>query len=373
MEHLRQLVHRPSVTPNDAGCQSYISRILNRLGFEIDMFEVNDVTNMIAKIGEGDIRIAFSGHTDVVPANNVQDWTVDPFALTEKDGVIFGRGVADMKGGIAAMLAALEQALPSMDLNSYCFYVLITSDEEGEAEYGTKEIIQRLADNNEVPHMCIVGEPTSAETTGDVIKVGRRGAISGEVLVKGKQGHVAYPKNANNASHKAMALGKWLTELSWDEGSTDFPGSHLQITGLSTGEWTDNIIPGECTINFNVRYSNKQTEDDIKLRISSGLLQLKQLTQDLTIRWSRSCLPYHTSGELIDEVEKSIFDVTQRFPRLSTSGGTSDGRFIAQFGAQVVELGVPNHSIHQVDENVKLKDLLDLQHLYRNLLVRLAS
>ena len=271
------------------------------------------------------------------------------------------------------MLAALEQALPSLDLTKYSLYFFITSDEEGEAEYGTKEIVQRLSERNELPHMCIVGEPSSSETTGDVIKVGRRGAISGEIIIKGKQGHVAYPKNANNAAHKAMALGKWLTEISWDEGSTDFPGSHLQITGLSTGDWTDNVIPGECKIHFNVRYSHKQTEDDIKLRISSGLLQLKQLTQDLTVTWSRSCLPYHTSGELIDEVEKSIFDVTQRFPRLSTSGGTSDGRFIAQYGAQVVELGLPNHSIPQVDENVNLKDLVALQHLYRNLLVRLAS
>lgn len=394
VEHLRQLVHRPSVTPSDAGCQQYLNRVLSKLGFDIDMFEVNGVSNFIAKKGSGPIRIAFAGHTDVVPALKPEQWRYEPFVLTEHDGNLYGRGVADMKGGVAAMLAALDRVDSDLDYERFTFYILITSDEEGEAEFGSKEIVARLEKQRALPHLCIVGEPSSSERTGDVVKIGRRGAISGEITIKGKQGHVAYPKNANNASHKAMALGKWLTELSWDEGSTDFPGSHLQITGLDTGIWTDNIIPGECRINFNIRYSHKQTEQAIKQRISDGLMQLKQLTSDLSIEWSRSCHPYYTSGELVkdkvsgeprlywptdkdeidlvSEVEQAIFDVTQRFPRLSTSGGTSDGRFFAAAGAQVIELGLPNHSIHQVDEHVHVTDLVLLQDLFGHLLLRLS-
>lgn len=400
IEHLTQLVHRPSVTPSDAGCQQYLTRVFHNLGMTVDSFEINGVTNTIAKIGHGKTRIAFSGHTDVVPAYDPDNWYSDPFSIFEKDGNLYGRGIADMKGGIAAMLVAFEQALPSLDLSKFSFYFLITSDEEGEAEYGTKEIVQRLAEQDALPHLCIVGEPSSVAQSGDVLKIGRRGAISGEITIEGKQGHVAYPQHANNASHKAMALGKWLTELSWDEGSTDFPGSHLQITGLDSGQWTDNVIPGICKINFNIRYSHKQTETGIMKRISDGLLQLRQLTTDINIQWHRSCLPYYTSGSVANSVgdddnqsylnklqnapmeadvdlvalaEKAVFDVTQRFPRLSTSGGTSDGRFIARAGCQVIELGLPNHSIHQVNEHVAKKDLIELLHLYRQLLLRLAT
>jgi len=400
LEHLTQLIHRPSVTPNDAGCQQYLTRIFHSMGMAVESFEVEGVSNLIAKIGRGPVRIAFSGHTDVVPAYKPDQWLSDPFSLYEYEGNLYGRGIADMKGGIAAMLAAFEKTLPNLDLDQHTLYFLITSDEEGEAEFGTKEIVARLSETNELPHLCIVGEPSSVDFTGDVLKIGRRGAISGEITIEGKQGHVAYPQHANNASHKAMALGKWLTELSWDEGSSDFPGSHLQITGLDSGEWTDNVIPGVCKINFNIRYSHKQDEDGIKKRISDGLMQLRQVTTDINIRWYRSCLPYYTSGsvatntnedpaqsyldsvatdfeetgiDLVAQTEQAIFDVTQRFPRLSTSGGTSDGRFIARTGCQVVELGLPNHSIHQINEHVAKKDVYDLQHLYRQLLLRLAG
>lgn len=243
MQHLTQLLHRPSVTPNDAGCQQYLSRIFHQLGFELEQFEHSGVSNLIAKIGSGDLRVAFSGHTDVVPAHHEQAWLAEPFSLYQANGNIYGRGVADMKGGIAAFLAAFEQVLPKLNLQKFSFYFLLTSDEEGEAEFGTKEIVSRLAERNELPHLCVVGEPSSVEYSGDVIKIGRRGAISAEIVITGKQGHVAYPNHANNAAHKAMALGKWLTELSWDQGSSDFPGSHLQITGLDSGQWTDNVIP----------------------------------------------------------------------------------------------------------------------------------
>ncbi len=398
LEHLTQLIHRPSVTPNDAGCQQYLTRIFHRLGLTVENFEVEGVSNLIAKIGKGPTRVAFAGHTDVVPAYKPELWSADPFSLHEQDGNLYGRGIADMKGGIAAFIAAFETVLAELDLDKFSFYFLITSDEEGEAEFGTKEIVARLQERKELPHLCIVGEPSSVEFTGDVLKIGRRGAISGEVTVEGKQGHVAYPQHANNASHKAMALGKWLTELSWDEGSSDFPGSHLQITGLDSGDWTDNVIPGVCRINFNIRYSHKQTEEGIKKRISDGIMQLKQLTTDINIRWYRSCLPYYTSGvtavdatdnegmfehshmeqldpefDLVAQAELAIFDTTKRFPRLSTSGGTSDGRFIAKTGCQVIELGLPNHSIHQINEHIKKKDLFELQNLYAKLMLRLAA
>ena len=394
MVHLTQLLHRQSVTPNDAGCQQYLTRVFYQLGMDVETFEVEGVSNLIAKIGQGPTRIAFAGHTDVVPAYKPEAWLADPFTLHEQNGNIYGRGIADMKGGIAAFVAAFEQVLPQLDLQKYSFYFLITSDEEGEAEFGTKEIVARLKERGALPHLCVVGEPSSVETTGDVLKIGRRGAISGEITIAGKQGHVAYPQHANNASHKAMALGKWLTELSWDEGSADFPGSHLQITGLDSGTWTDNVIPGVCKINFNIRYSHKQTEAGIKRRIAEGLMQLKQVTTDIKVSWFRPCLPYFTSGaidavndavdnqesnpllcdiDLVAKAEQAIFDCTKRFPRLSTSGGTSDGRFIAAAGSQVVELGLPNHSIHQINEHVAKKDLFELQHLYSKLLLTLSA
>ncbi len=394
MEHLIQLIHRPSVTPDDAGCQQYLMRIFNRLGMECHSFEVEGVSNLIAKIGKGSTRIAFAGHTDVVPALYPENWSAEPFGVTERDGKLYGRGVADMKGGIAAMLTAFEQSLPHLDLDKFSFYFLITSDEEGEAEFGTVEIVEYLKLNNEVPHYCIVGEPSSQSKVGDVLKVGRRGAISGEVVIHGVQGHVAYPQEANNAAHKAMMLGRWLSELSWDEGSKDFPGSQLQITSIDTGTWADNIIPGQCTLKFNVRYSHKQTQEEIVKRISDGLMQLRQLTKDIEIKWSRPCLPYFTSGsslvdevhspanpmhvapleiDLIAEVERSIFNELKLFPRLSMAGGTSDGRFIAAAGSQVIELGLPNHSIHKIDEHIEVQDLHDLTRIYKSVLIQLMS
>jgi len=425
--HLTQLLHRPSTTPNDAGCQQYLKRILKGLGFTVDDFEVEGVSNLIAKIGTGSTRIAFCGHTDVVPALNLDLWQTEPFSLSMQDDKIIGRGVADMKGAIASMLVALEQTLSGLDLKKFSLYFLITSDEVGDAEYGTKEIVSRLAQSQELPHYCIVGEPTSIEQSGDVLKIGRRGSISAEITIVGKQGHVAFPQNAKNASHTAVVMGKWLTQQSWDQGSDDFPGSHLEITGIQTGDFGDNVIPGECRLNFNIRYSHKETEANIKQRIVNGLVQLKQLTNDISIRWYRACEPYYTSGEtassmndlapvesnvqflsadnfvanannasvsetenlantnvatdknlpididLVAQVEQAIFDVTKRFPRLSTAGGTSGGRFIAKSGCQVIELGLPSHSIHQANEYVTEKDIIDLTNQYVQVLQRMAG
>lgn len=392
LEHLRQLVHRPSITPNDAGCQQYLARIMKQWGCSVESFEKQGVSNLIAKIGTGPIRIAFSGHTDVVPAPYPENWTSDPFTLAIDGDKITGRGVADMKGGIACMLAAFDLIKTQLDFEQFTFYFLITSDEEGEAEFGTQEIIDKLEDRNELPHLCIVGEPSSQTQVGDVLKIGRRGSLSGEITIWGQQGHVAYPTSANNAAHKAMTLGSWLSSLSWDEGTKDFPGTHLQITAINTGEWTDNIIPGQCTLQFNVRYSHKVTQEEIIKRINDGLMQLKQLTSDINVVWSRPCIPYLTSVEIEDshyiedeidsniqnfdliiEAEKAIFSEINMFPRLSVSGGTSDGRFIANKGAQVVELGLPNHSIHKVNEHIHTKDLFHLTKIYKRLLLNLMA
>ncbi|REL37074.1 succinyl-diaminopimelate desuccinylase [Thalassotalea euphylliae] len=374
-EHIENLVNRPSITPMDAGCQDYIGEVLRRLGFKTHQFTDNGVANLVATLGEGDTKIAFSGHTDVVPAGDEDNWRTDPFIATLKGDEIIGRGIADMKGGIAAMLAAIEATINRINTQKNTFLVLITSDEEGEAEFGTKSIVEHLAAHDLLPDYCIVGEPTASHKTGDVIKVGRRGAISAELTISGRQGHAAYPQFADNAAHTAADIASWLNHLSWDEGSDDFPGTSLQITGIDTGRWTDNIIPGQSKLCFNIRYSHVYSEHSIVQRIEDGL---RQIQKTIAIEWLRPCHPYLTEvvddkQNLIGVVEQAIYQVTKRFPRLSTSGGTSDGRFIAQTGCQVVELGVPNCTIHQVNERVKISDLQQLQAIYQTLLVRLMG
>lgn len=373
ISHIEHLISKASVTPDDKGCQDYLAQILITLGFDVHRFNHHGVSNLVATIGSGATRIAFAGHTDVVPAGDIDLWQCPPFKATFKNDEIVGRGIADMKGGIAAMLAAIEASVEYWDLSTFTFMFLITSDEEGEAEFGTKAIVAYLAENHLLPHYCIVGEPSASECTGDVIKVGRRGAISAELTIQGKQGHAAYPQYANNAAHTASDVASWLNHLSWDNGSDDFPGTSLQITGIDTGIWTDNIIPGSSRLCFNIRYSHAYTEPAIRKRIEDGLAQIQQ---NIAIEWQRPCMPYFTQIDekrlnLISEVEQAIFQACRRFPRLSTSGGTSDGRFIAQSGCQVVELGVPNNTIHQVNERVKVADLQTLQDIYQLLLMRL--
>ncbi len=376
LDYLQPLLTRKSITPNDAGCQQFIAKQLTALGFSCYHFNCNGVENLVASIGSGNTRIAFAGHTDVVPSGAEKLWHAPPFAGQIIDDFVIGRGVADMKGGIAAMLSAIKKCCASFNLTKNTLYFLITSDEEGEAEFGTKAIMAYLKSKNKLPHFCIIGEPTASMQTGDVIKVGRRGAISGEVIIQGQQGHVAYPKQSDNAAHAAAKISNCLTELVWDQGCEDFPGTSLQITAIDTGKWTDNIIPGSSKIAFNVRYSHKQSEQQVKNIISA---KLAKFNEKANIRWLRPCQAYFTSTQafngvsLVTEVEKAIFNVCHRFPRLSTSGGTSDGRFIAQGNCQVVELGVPNTSIHQINEKVRLKDLYTLESIYIDLLSRIMS
>lgn len=379
-QHLASLLNRKSITPDDANCQQYLAEHLAHLGFTCRHIQINGVSNLVASVGNGQRRIAFAGHTDVVPPGDETRWLTPPFETTISQGKIFARGIADMKGGIACMLHAFAEVKHQLDLDNNQFFFLITSDEEGEADFGTKEIISYLSQRNLLPHLCIVGEPTASEKTGDVIKVGRRGAISGEITITGKQGHVAYPHVAENAAHGAAKLAYLLSQLAWDQGSIDFPGSSLQVTSIDTGSWTDNIIPGTSRISFNVRYSHNYQQEEVQQRVMALIDAMKCRELAFDIEWLRPCTPYFTDKEssnselsLITAAEQAIYHVCHLFPRLSTSGGTSDGRFIASSGCQVIELGVPNTTIHQVNESVKIEDLTKLERIYQQLLLNLMA
>lgn len=392
-----ELMYRPSVTPLDAGCQDWLAEKLQALGFVCHQFEVNGVKNLVAErlpcqpfsspsassstssfaspfSSNSDFEplktIAFAGHTDVVPPGDLTRWNSDPFEPQVTEDKLIGRGAADMKTGVAAMLAATERALKE-NADIQCRYLwLITSDEEGEAEFGSKEIKAFLDAKGIYIDQCIVGEPSAKVHTGDTIKVGRRGAISARVNVLGKQGHVAYPQYADNAIHKMARVINALESIQWDEGSGDFPGTSLQITHIDSGEFTDNIVPAKCSICFNIRYSHHYTQAQLETLIAA---RISELTEDFELAWERPCEPYFTSTQqgncLITSIEQSIHKNTGTFPVLSTAGGTSDGRFFASENTQVVELGVPNPTIHQVNENINLSDLVMLENIYTDLLM----
>ncbi|MBE1298697.1 MAG: succinyl-diaminopimelate desuccinylase [Alteromonadaceae bacterium] len=372
IQHSLELMSRKSITPQDAGCQDWLISKLSALGFECHQFEVEGVKNLIASIGEGDRTVAFAGHTDVVPPGPLDKWRVDPFNPELIGDELIGRGAADMKTGVAAMLAAAQRVLtPGTKLNNR-FLWLITSDEEGEAEFGSKEIKKYLdACGIKLDH-CIIGEPTAKSATGDTIKVGRRGAISGRIHVSGKQGHVAYPQYADNAIHKMAKVIEAMSSIEWDTGSVDFPGTSLQITHIDSGAFTDNIVPASCKICFNIRYSHKYDMVALEHLIKE---KVSEVTQEFELQWERPCAPYFTQhkhqSSLIASIERAIFSNTGRYPVLSTAGGTSDGRFFSDDHTQVVEIGVPNKTIHQVNERIHLSDLATLEDIYTDLLSEL--
>jgi len=387
------LMARESITPVDAGCQSYLMYKLEKLGFVCEKHKINGVNNLIARWGNGPLHFAFSGHTDVVPPGPLEKWKSPPFSPVISQNKLFGRGAADMKTGIAAMLGATERAISSLDHTKVSYWWLITSDEEGEAEFGSKWIAQYLASKSVKLDMCLVGEPSATSKTGDTIKIGRRGSLSGTIEVTGKQGHVAYPKTAINAIHIASKIVNALTRYPFDSGSDDFPGTTLQVTHMDTGSFTDNIVPSAARIEFNVRYSWQFDQASL-----SALL--RQLIHDVdggaSVRFSRPCEAYLTKPRtglrtaprtrprvlnsdnqtkpcLIASIEKAVREATGRYPVVSTSGGTSDGRFFANAHTQVVELGVPNATIHQINEHIHLSDLLTLEDIYADILLRIAS
>ena len=365
------LMARASITPQDAGCQSYLIYKLEKLGFFCEKYTINGVSNLVARWGQGPNHFAFSGHTDVVPPGPLDKWKSPPFSPVISKNKLYGRGAADMKTGIAAMLAATERTIASLDKEKVSFWWLITSDEEGEAEWGSKWIAEYLASKNVQLDMCLVGEPSASASTGDTIKIGRRGSLSGTIHIAGKQGHVAYPKTAVNAIHKASNVINALTQYPFDEGSDDFPGTTLQITHMDTGSFTDNIVPSAVRIEFNVRYSWQFNQNSLAVLLRSII---NSIDTEAEVSLSRPCEAYLSKPKsnaehcLIACVEKAIKGATGRYPVISTSGGTSDGRFFASEHTQVVEVGVPNTTIHQINEHIHVSDLLTLEDIYTDIL-----
>ena len=365
------LMARASITPQDAGCQSYLIYKLEKLGFFCEKYTINGVSNLVARWGQGPNHFAFSGHTDVVPPGPLDKWKSPPFSPVISKNKLYGRGAADMKTGIAAMLAATERTIASLDKEKVSFWWLITSDEEGEAEWGSKWIAEYLASKNVQLDMCLVGEPSASASTGDTIKIGRRGSLSGTIHIAGKQGHVAYPKTAVNAIHKASNVINALTQHPFDKGSDDFPGTSLQITHMDTGSFTDNIVPSAVRIEFNVRYSWQFNQNSLSVLLRSII---NSIDTEAEVSFSRPCEAYLSKPKsnaehcLIACVEKAIKSATGRYPIISTSGGTSDGRFFASEHTQVVEVGVPNTTIHQINEHIHVSDLLTLEDIYTDIL-----
>lgn len=364
VQWLQQLIRFKSVTPEQAGAIDWLSKELSLRGFDCQQSKFNGVTNLIAKISFGDGPVvAFSGHIDVVPAVS-GPWRTEPFSAEIIDGAIYGRGAADMKGGVAAMLSATDELLQSTLDKQGTFYWLITSDEEGEAEYGSLLIAEYLAQQGVRLDGCIVGEPTSHLQVGDTIKNGRRGALSGRLKIQGRAGHVAYPENTINAAHLSADIIKRLTTIDWskDEASST---TSLQVTGINIENVVDNLVPAMCEMTFNIRYSHGYKSTDIKKEVFSAL---SEFSQYISLEWERPCESFYTSHQndccLLKQLEQSIYQVTGSYPLLSTSGGTSDGRFFASSETQVIECGVRNNTIHQVNEHLPIVDLITISKIY---------
>lgn len=358
----KELISRPSVTPEDEGCQQVIGERLAALGFELETMVFEDTTNLWARRGQGRRVFCFAGHTDVVPPGDVNDWQFPPFEPTIHDGYLYGRGAADMKGSLAAMVTATEAFIekhPNVDAD---IAFLITSDEEGPFINGTKRVIETLQARNEPIDWCIVGEPSSTDKLGDVVKNGRRGSLTGDLTVLGIQGHVAYPHLADNPVHKIAPALSDLVNEQWDEGNASFPPTTFQVSNINAGTGAGNVIPGRIDTQFNFRFSTEATAEELKQR-TEAILDKHNLKYSLT--WKLNGPPFLTDcGGLIEAVTHAIQDECGFETELSTGGGTSDGRFIAPTGTQVVELGPVNATIHKVNERVKADDLDKLSALY---------
>ncbi|MBR9907993.1 MAG: succinyl-diaminopimelate desuccinylase [Gammaproteobacteria bacterium] len=364
-----ELIKRASVTPNDEGCQQLLGERLAKLGFKLETMVFDDTTNLWARRGTEGPVFCFAGHTDVVPAGAEHAWTYPPFSATRKDGYIYGRGAADMKGSLAAMVVATERFVADHPNHNGSIAFLITSDEEGPFINGTPKVVETLEARNEKITWCLVGEPSSTTELGDVVKNGRRGSLTGDLTVFGIQGHVAYPHLAENPFHKAAPALAALAQMSWDDGNSSFPPTSFQISNLHAGTGAGNVIPGELQVQFNFRFSTESTADGLKQRVTD---LLEQHDLDYSLQWKLNGEPFLTdSGDLVDATVQAIADQTGRLPELSTAGGTSDGRFIAPTGAQVIELGPVNATIHQVNERVREADLETLTRVYEKVLENL--
>ncbi len=371
LELARELIRRASVTPEDAGCQDLLAQRLERLGFRIEPMPFGEVKNLWARRGERGPLFCFAGHTDVVPPGSLEAWDSPPFEPEIREGRLFGRGAADMKGSLAAMLTATERFLARHPDPAGSLAWLITSDEESVAVDGTVKVIERLEGRGEKIDWCLVGEPSSGERLGDTIKNGRRGSLNGRLVVKGVQGHVAYPHLARNPVHQALPALAEMAAIEWDRGNDFFPPTSFQISNLRAGTGATNVIPSELEVVFNFRYSTENTAQTLERR-AEEVLRAHGLEYEL--EWSLSGEPFLTpEGELVEAAVAAVREVTGLEPELSTSGGTSDGRFIAPTGAQVIELGPRNATIHKVNEEVGVEELERLSRIYEALLERLLT
>lgn len=365
----RDLISRMSVTPEDAGCQKLLSERLKALGFACESMVFADTTNLWARRGSDGPVFCFAGHTDVVPAGAEHSWRFPPFTATVHDGMLYGRGAADMKGSLAAMVVATERFVTRFPKHRGSIAFLITSDEEGPFINGTPKVVETLEARNEKITWCVVGEPSSTSHVGDVVKNGRRGSLSGELRVFGIQGHVAYPHLAENPVHKAAPAISVLADTVWDHGNNFFPPTSFQISNVHAGTGAGNVIPGEFHVSFNFRYSTETNAHDLKQRVCA-ILDAHEL--DYAIDWKLNGEPFLTAdGDLVQATIAAVRHHSGCAPLLSTAGGTSDGRFIAPTGAEVIELGPVNATIHKVNECVDMNDLIKLTDMYESLLEQL--
>ncbi len=367
----KDLISRPSVTPEDAGCQMLMSERLEALGFTCKHLPYGEVTNLWARRGSAAPLLVFAGHTDVVPPGPVDQWLSDPFTPTVRDGLLYGRGAADMKGSLAAMVTACEAFIARYPKHKGSIGFLITSDEEGPSVNGTVKVVEHLSASGVRIDLCLVGEPSSRDRVGDIVKNGRRGSLNGILTVKGKQGHVAYPHLAVNPIHLSVPALAELTAIEWDQGNAFFPPTSFQISNIHAGTGAENVIPGELRLLFNLRYSTQLDARTIRDRVHAVL---DKYHLDYTLDWRLSGEPFLTpAGELVAAARAAIHELAGIEAELSTSGGTSDGRFIAPTGAQVLELGPLNATIHQVNECVAVGDLDLLSAIYCRILERLLT
>jgi succinyl-diaminopimelate desuccinylase len=369
LELTRQLIARRSVTPQDAGCLDLIEARLAPLGFRCERISANGTDNLWARRGSAAPLVCLAGHTDVVPTGPLEHWVSDPFTPTVRDGALFGRGAADMKTSLAAFVTAIEGFVAAHPSHAGSLAVLFTSDEEGPALDGTVKVVEALRDRGEKMDYCIVGEPTCVERLGDVIKNGRRGSLSGNLVVKGVQGHVAYPHLAKNPIHEfAVALAE-LARTKWDDGNEFFPPTTWQVSNFTAGTGANNVIPGEAHVKFNFRFSTASTLESLQTRVV-GILDKHGIQHDL--EWRYDGRPFLTKpGELVDAVGRAIKTVTGIETKISTTGGTSDGRFIADICPQVIEFGPINATIHKVNECIAVDEIEPLRRIYQQTLVNL--
>ena len=365
------LIARPSVTPNDSGCLDLIADRLAQIGFRLERFDAAGVSNLWARRGTAAPLLCFAGHSDVVPTGPLDQWHSDPFKPTIRDGVLYGRGTTDMKSSLAAFVVAIERFVATHPDHKGSIALLLTSDEEGDAIDGTVRVVEALKARNERPDYCIVGEPSCVSTLGDTLKNGRRGSLSAKLIVKGIQGHVAYPEKVRNPIHLAAAALTELVAEKWDDGNEYFPPTSFQISNIHAGTGASNVVPGSMEVIFNFRFSTASTAENLQSRVHT-ILDRHGLEYE--IRWMLSGKPFLTPhGKLVDLLSAVIAETTGVTPQVSTTGGTSDGRFIVDICSEVVEFGPVNASLHKIDEHIAIADLEPLARIYEGALKRLLA